>query len=59
MDSRIAVVIPTYNAGPQFAQLLEALRAQRVDGAPELVVIDSGSRDGTPELAIAASAAAR
>jgi len=56
MDARIAVVIPTYNAGPQFAQLLEALRAQRVSGALELVIIDSGSRDGTPELARAAGA---
>lgn len=46
----ISVVIPTFNAGPRFIQLLEALRRQTLP-ASELVVIDSGSTDGTPERA--------
>lgn len=55
METQLSVVIPTLNAGPQFGRLLEALRAQTL--APiELVVIDSGSRDGTPERAQAAGA---
>ncbi len=51
----VSVAIPTLNAGPQFAQLLEALRAQTLRPA-DIVVIDSGSTDGTPELARAAGA---
>lgn len=55
MEPRISVVIPTLNAGPQFAHLLAALRAQTLTPA-ELVVIDSGSCDGTPERAREAGA---
>lgn len=51
----ISVVIPTFNAGPHFIQLLEALRRQTLP-ANELVVIDSGSTDGTPEQAQQAGA---
>ena len=50
MDTSLAVIIPTYNAGPKFAQLLETLRSQTLS-VHELVVIDSGSTDGTPDLA--------
>jgi len=50
MDAR--VVIPTWNAGPQLAELLARLRAQQPAGiVREIVVIDSASSDGTPELA--------
>jgi len=47
-------VIPTRDAGPEFAQVLEALREQ--PGGPELVVVDSGSTDGTAERAARAGA---
>lgn len=55
MEPWVSVVIPTFNAGPQFVRLLEALGAQTLAPA-ELVVIDSGSRDGTPERAQEAGA---
>jgi rhamnosyltransferase len=45
----VSVAIPVRDAGPGFEQVLAALAAQSV--AHELVVCDSGSRDGTPERA--------
>ncbi|MEM7311233.1 MAG: glycosyltransferase family 2 protein [Planctomycetota bacterium] len=53
---RVSVVIPTWNGGPRFVALLEALAAQDLDDGIELVVVDSGSSDGTPERAAAAGA---
>jgi rhamnosyltransferase len=50
----LSVVVPTWNGGARFRELLEALASQ--DQPHELVVIDSGSRDGTPEAARAAGA---
>ncbi|WP_267459240.1 glycosyltransferase [Caproicibacter fermentans] len=47
----VSVVIPTYNAGEDLLPLITALRAQTgIDGL-EILLVDSGSRDGTPELA--------
>lgn len=53
---RVSVVIPTWNGGPRFREVLAALAEQDVEGGLQLVVIDSGSRDGTPEAARAAGA---
>ena len=53
---RVSVVIPTWNGGPRFLRLLEVLAGQDVDGGLQLVVIDSGSTDGTPDAARAAGA---
>ncbi|HEX6884735.1 MAG TPA: glycosyltransferase [Planctomycetota bacterium] len=50
----LSVVVPTWNGGARFRELLEALASQ--DREHELVVIDSGSRDGTLEAARAAGA---
>jgi rhamnosyltransferase len=50
----IAVVVPTWNGGARFRELLVALASQ--DHEHELVVIDSGSRDGTAEAAREAGA---
>jgi len=47
----VSVVIPTLNAGPRFAETLEAIQRQESSAELEIVVIDSGSRDGTPEMA--------
>ena len=48
---RVSIVIPTRNAGPGFERTLEAIAAQDLDEPYEVVVIDSGSTDGTPDLA--------
>ncbi|MEA2332388.1 MAG: hypothetical protein QOH58_2526 [Thermoleophilaceae bacterium] len=49
----VSVVIPVKDAGPLFERVLDAVKAQ---GPDELVVVDSGSRDGSRELARAAGA---
>ena len=51
MAEKVSVVIPTFNAGPDFGELLRKLDAQRGDFELEVVVVDSGSTDGTTELA--------
>lgn len=44
-------MILTLNAGPDFGELLERLGSQTADFEYEVVVIDSGSTDETPDLA--------
>ena len=46
-----SVIILTKNAGESFATLLQRLFSQKFDGNCEIIVIDSGSTDGTPEIA--------
>jgi O-antigen biosynthesis protein len=48
----VSVVIPVKDGGPLLGRVLEAVRGQ---GELELIVIDSGSRDGSVELARAAA----
>jgi GT2 family glycosyltransferase len=51
----VSVVIPTRDAGPVFPRVLDSIKRQQgVDF--ELIVVDSGSTDGTPELASEAGA---
>ncbi|NOT30304.1 MAG: glycosyltransferase family 2 protein [Planctomycetes bacterium] len=50
----LSVVVPTWNGGARFRELLVALASQDVEH--ELLVVDSGSRDGTAEAARAAGA---
>jgi rhamnosyltransferase len=47
----VTVAIPTLNAGPDFAQTLSAVRAQRVDREVQVLICDSGSSDATVALA--------
>ncbi len=51
MATRAAVtlLVPTWNAGPEFPAILEAMRGQRLDRLLEILIIDSGSTDGTAE----------
>ncbi|MBZ5554792.1 MAG: glycosyltransferase [Acidobacteriia bacterium] len=49
--TRISIVIPTKNAGPEFETTLARLRSQESDAETELVIIDSGSTDSTVPLA--------
>lgn len=47
----VSIVIPTRNAGEGFRDVLEAIRAQEPAGPEvEIVLVDSGSTDGTREL---------
>ena len=48
---KTSVVIPTYNAGYGFEKLLESISEQRTDFAYEILVVDSGSTDGTVDVA--------
>ena len=51
MAEKVSVVIPTFNAGPAFGELLRRLDAQEGDFEREVIVVDSGSTDGTAQLA--------
>ena len=53
---RCSVVIPTKNGGPLFKHAIEALKKQSAWPQTELIVIDSGSTDGTVEISRAAGA---
>jgi rhamnosyltransferase len=52
-----SVVILTLNAGPGFADTLDGVFSQKTGGDFEVIVLDSGSTDGTPDLASARGAA--
>jgi len=52
MSEPVSVAIPVLDGGTLLTQVLAAVRAQRVDRPVELVVADSGSRDGSRELAL-------
>jgi rhamnosyltransferase len=49
--ARAAVFIPVFNGARYLAELLEALVAQEVEGGVDVLVIDSGSGDGSVEIA--------
>jgi rhamnosyltransferase len=55
-DVRVSVVIPTWNGGARFAEVLRALRRQTGVGEVEIVVVDSSSTDETREAARGAGA---
>jgi len=52
----VSVVVPTWNGGERFRRVLDILARQDVPGGLQLVVIDSGSKDGTREASIEAGA---
>jgi len=53
MAAAVTVAIPAYNGARYLDEVLAAVRAQRVGADVELLVIDSGSTDGTLEIAAA------
>lgn len=50
-DPRASVVIPVLNGGERLRDCLNAVAAQELPGGHELIVVDSGSTDGSAELA--------
>lgn len=52
---KASVVIPTKNPGPIFRDVLDAVMSQQTEWDYEVIVIDSGSKDGTVEFVKARS----
>lgn len=50
VTNSVSVIIPTYNAGPSFESILQLLRDQKGLSAMEVIIVDSGSKDGTLKL---------
>ena len=51
IDKKVSVVVPTKNAGRDFHSLLKKLKSQRGLRECEIIIVDSGSTDGTLEFA--------
>lgn len=51
LNRALSVVIPTYNAGTEFYWLVKKLKRQKGLRSVEIVVVDSGSDDGTDTVA--------
>src|SRR5688572_23871683 len=49
-EASVSIVIPAYNAEHLLGRALESIRAQE-PSPTEVVVVDDGSTDGTPDLA--------
>lgn len=47
----ISVVVPVKDGGADLVRCLEGIARQRIDQQVEVVIVDSGSRDGSPEEA--------
>jgi glycosyltransferase involved in cell wall biosynthesis len=47
----VSVIVPVKNGARTLGEVLAAVRAQRLDPALELIVVDSGSDDGSLEIA--------
>ncbi|HUP32085.1 MAG TPA: glycosyltransferase [Gaiellaceae bacterium] len=47
----ISVVIPVKDGGADLVRCLEAIARQEIDGEVEVVVVDSGSKDGSADVA--------
>ncbi len=54
MRPRVSVIVPTFNGGAWIADTLRAVQAQRIVAQVEIIVVDDGSSDGTPQVAVAA-----
>ena len=49
MDNMISVIVPAYNAAPWLPRILDSLLAQTWENL-EILVVDDGSSDNTPEV---------
>jgi len=55
LDAKVTVAIPTYNGGEILKRVVNLVRSQRAPWEYKLLIIDSGSNDGTAEFCQAAS----
>ena len=46
----VTLLVPTWNAGPEFPEILRRMQEQRLSYSFEILVIDSGSTDGTAQF---------
>jgi rhamnosyltransferase len=46
-EPKVTLFMPTWNAGPEFFEIFEKMKNQKLDRPFEILVIDSGSQDGT------------
>jgi len=51
MEKGVSIIIPTYNGGHIFSKCLEMIGRQDYGGEIQLIIVDSGSADGTIQLA--------
>lgn len=49
-DPAVTLLIPTWNAGPEFPEIFDLMQRQELDRSFETLIIDSGSSDGTVEF---------
>ncbi|MBC7962540.1 MAG: glycosyltransferase family 2 protein, partial [Steroidobacteraceae bacterium] len=56
MGDDVSIIIPVYNGGDTFIRCLDAIKSQEFSGDIDIVIVDSGSTDGSIEVAKRAGA---